>query len=134
MTYVLLLPQPSSVVITSTRTTPAPKASALLRSKTDNTGENNGWHPIHVFYGKKEGLKLDPSKEWFAQVHQDEIVVDLLGENGYFIDLAANDAKELSNTVALEKHGWNGTCFVFVFVVVVVVGFAMGWTFLEYRG
>lgn len=81
---------------------------AAVAATTTETHEREGWHPIHVFYGKREGLKLDPNKEWFAQVRQDEIVIDLLGENGYFIDLAANDAKDLSNTVALEKHGWNG--------------------------
>ena len=101
LTYLLLLPLQSTVVVQRT-------ASPALRSTTTKK-ESEGWHPIHVFYGKKEGLKLDPTKEWFAQVHQDEIVVDLLGENGYFVDLAANDAKELSNTVALEKHGWDGT-------------------------
>ena len=104
LTYLLFLPLQTSVVIT---TTAPPIPTSLLRATT--TKESLGWHPIHVFYGKKEGLQLDPNKEWFAQVHQDEIVVDLIGENGYFIDLAANDAKELSNTVALEKHGWNGT-------------------------
>ena len=103
LTYLLILPmQTTTVVMTSP--THAPPA---LRSASKQ--ESQGWHPIHVFYGKEEGLKLDPNKEWFAQVHQDEIVVNLLGENGYFIDLAANDAKELSNTVGLEKHGWNGT-------------------------
>lgn len=101
LTYLLLLPLQTSVIVTTTSASPA---TSLRTAKK----ESPGWHPIHVFYGKPEGLKLDPNKEWFAQVHQDEIVVDLLGENGYFIDLAANDAKELSNTVALEKHGWNG--------------------------
>jgi hypothetical protein len=51
------------------------------------------------------------SQPWFAQVHQDEVVVDLVGKNGYFIDLAANDAKEWSNTLSLERyHDWNGLC------------------------
>jgi hypothetical protein len=75
------------------------------------TQANVGWHPIHVYYGDAVGLQADPSPEaWFAQVHQDEIVMDLIGNDGYFIDLAANDAKELSNTLALERHGWHGLC------------------------
>jgi hypothetical protein len=76
-----------------------------------------GWKSIHVFFhDENAGLKLtgdsamDP--KWFAQVHQDEIVVDLLGTQGYFIDLASNDAKQFSNTLALERNGlqWQGLC------------------------
>jgi hypothetical protein len=83
----------------------------------------DGWHTIHVFYGNRSALLPDrnlPSTavnatngdepEWFAQVHQDKVVWDLLGDNGYFIDLAANDAMKLSNTLALENHGWDGLC------------------------
>lgn len=70
-----------------------------------------GWHPIHVFYGDRKGLGAPETQRWFSQVHQDEIVVDLVGKNGYFVDLAANDAKDLTNTLALERdHGWNGLC------------------------
>jgi len=76
-----------------------------LRSRDDDAG----WHTLHVFYGDEKGLGAPAFKKWFSQAHQDEIVVDLLGNNGYFIDLAANDAKELSNTLSLERKGWNGT-------------------------
>ncbi|KAL7581505.1 hypothetical protein ACA910_022074 [Epithemia clementina (nom. ined.)] len=103
-----------------------------------------GWHPILVYYGPSanEGLHIDDldknPNQWFSQVHQDEIVYDLLSSpsstsnsrkggdnseirgvkdlsvgvdgNHYFIDLAANDAKEFSNTLALEQRGWNGLC------------------------
>lgn len=69
----------------------------------------DGWHPIHVFYGEESGLDTKDQK-WFAQVHQDEVIIDLIGENGYFIDLASNDAKEFSNTLALERAGWDGLC------------------------
>jgi hypothetical protein len=71
---------------------------------------DKGWKSINVFYGLKSGLGVQPDQEWFAQVNQDKLLLDLVGPNGYFIDLAANDAKELSNTLALEKHGWNGLC------------------------
>ena len=64
-----------------------------------------------MFYGEQRGLGAPDTQQWFAQVHQDEIVVDLVGKDGFFIDLAANDAKELTNTLALERdHGWNGLC------------------------
>ena len=69
-----------------------------------------GWHQVNVFYGEKSGLKDDPKQEYFSQVHQDQIVLDLIGDKGYFIDLAANDAKEFSNTLLLERRGWDGLC------------------------
>ena len=87
------------------------QSSPLLRSITAvNTDNQDGWHPINVYYGEKKGLKVPSDQEWFAQVHQDRVLVDLLGSGGYFIDLAANDASEYSNTLSLEKHGWNGLC------------------------
>ena len=67
-----------------------------------------GWHPIHVFYG--EPLLQTTQEQWFAQVHQDEAILKLVGNDGYFVDLAANDAKEFSNTLALERAGWDGLC------------------------
>jgi hypothetical protein len=48
-----------------------------------------------------------------SQVGQDETVMRILDNKrgGYFVDLAANDAVELSNTLALETRlGWTGLC------------------------
>ena len=48
-----------------------------------------------------------------SQVGQDEVIIDVLGhkQTGYFIDLAANDWKDLSNSLHLEvKYNWNGIC------------------------
>ena len=50
---------------------------------------------------------------WYGQARQDELVYALLRNrtNGFFIDLAANDAVLLSNTYALETfHHWQGVC------------------------
>jgi len=75
-----------------------------------------GWHPVHVFYGEKKGLfnnaptSIKETQESFSQVGQDSIILDLLGSDGYFIDLAANDALDLTNTLALERKGWTGLC------------------------
>lgn len=69
-----------------------------------------GWHTVNVFYGEKIGLHEDLKKEYYSQVNQDKVVLDLIGDNGYFVDLAANDAKEFSNTLVLERHGWKGLC------------------------
>lgn len=83
------------------------------------TAPREGWSTIHIHFGQFDGLEPKGSDkkltlkgvEWFSQVGQDKVMVDLIGENGYFIDLAANDAVEFSNTLALEKsHGWKGLC------------------------
>ena len=83
----------------------------------------DGWNMIHVFVGTKESKiehMIDASAipndyfyttKWFSQLRQDELVYQLLRNkrNGYFIDLAANDAIRISNTFALEHyHGWDG--------------------------
>ena len=80
-------------------------------------------HMIHVFVGLKESKiehMIDASTipndyfhttKWFSQLRQDEVVYQILRKkrNGYFIDLAANDAIRISNTFALEHyHGWDG--------------------------
>ena len=88
----------------------------VQQQQSSQSNTNDGWKEIHVFYHDPNvGLNLtgevDKDPKWFSQVRQDEYVVDLLGENGYFIDLAANDARDFSNTLALERsHGWNGLC------------------------
>jgi hypothetical protein len=88
-----------------------PTSNTKLRAlEQTGTKDEDGWHPINVYYGDKAGLKAPADQKWFGQVRQDEILVDLIGENGYFIDLAANDALELTNTLALERHGWKGLC------------------------
>ncbi|CAB9500390.1 Inherit from NOG: Methyltransferase FkbM [Seminavis robusta] len=72
---------------------------------------DNGWHTINVWYHDRKALGQDLQKPSYGQVHQDEIILDLIGDAGYFIDLAANDALEFSNTLVLERHnGWHGLC------------------------
>jgi hypothetical protein len=43
----------------------------------------------------------EQKKIWYSQARQDELVIGLLKNktNGYFVDLAANDAIQLSNTL-----------------------------------
>jgi hypothetical protein len=76
---------------------------------------DNGWQQIDVFYGNREGMLVSPesNKKWYSQVDQDKLVYKYLGnmENGYFVDLASNDATMISNSYALETfHGWRGLC------------------------
>ena len=88
------------------------------------TADNKGvslWKQINVFVGDASPEKIAEasairkdyfaSTRWFSQVRQDEVVSRLLHSkrNGYFVDLAANDAVKISNTYALERYfGWNG--------------------------
>lgn len=88
----------------------------IRKLNNPNSPTSDGWHQINVFYGEKEGLfndapdSIKPNQESYAQVGQDSLVLDLLGSKGYFIDLAANDALDLTNTLALERKGWTGLC------------------------
>jgi hypothetical protein len=72
--------------------------------------ETPGWKSIDVFYGDHDHLK---TKGRGSQCNQDLLVASLLKEqkHGYFLDLAANDAVNLSNTYQLENlHAWKGIC------------------------
>lgn len=69
-----------------------------------------GWKPIHIFYGDDKHLAYLGRE---SQVGQDKLIMSLLNHppKGYFIDLAANDATNLSNTYQLEKQlNWSGIC------------------------
>lgn len=62
----------------------------------------------------------EPAAEFksYSQVGQDLVILKLMkahedkgGKNGkFFVDLAANDAIELSNSLHLEQNGWHGLC------------------------
>lgn len=91
------------------------QAGATTSCSTESRSNSIGWHSIAVFYGNQAHIKemLPKDKEWFSQASQDEVVAKLLGykRNGFFVDLAANDATELSNTYSLEQRlGWTGLC------------------------
>jgi len=67
--------------------------------------------PKSVFHAA-DANQLGRAKKWHSQVGQDKTVALLTkGKPGYFVDLAANDAKSLSNTLTLERDfGWRGVC------------------------
>jgi hypothetical protein len=82
----------------------------MYGNSADTETSSSGWKPIHIFYGDQKHLAY---KGRTSQVQQDTLVMRLLGnpKNGFFIDLAANDATNLSNTYQLEKQlNWNGIC------------------------
>lgn len=91
------------------RTSAVPSINGSLRSSPSA----DGWHTIDVFYGDKDLLAIDENQRWFSQVKQDEIVATLFESKigGYFVDLAANHAVTLSNTLGLERQlQWQGGC------------------------
>mmetsp|Transcript_11876 Transcript_11876/g.17813 ORF Transcript_11876/g.17813 Transcript_11876/m.17813 type:complete len:331 (-) Transcript_11876:163-1155(-) len=74
------------------------------------TSQTPGWKSIDVFYGDHKHLQTAGRG---SQCNQDLLVSSLLPhvKNGYFLDLAANDAVNLSNTYKLEQlHEWTGIC------------------------
>lgn len=103
-----------------------PTANASLRS-LPTALVTEGWNPIHVYFGKRDLITDDiPSQwrlkgveknqdgdEWFGQHGQDVAVAKFFNfkRNGFFVDLAANDAVWASNTFALESnYDWKGLC------------------------
>lgn len=74
-------------------------------------GQNHkGWKTISVFVG--DSTYGSPTR-WNSQVKQDETVAAIFNHktNGYFVDLAANDAVNMSNTWSLERYyDWSGAC------------------------
>jgi Methyltransferase FkbM domain len=95
----------------------------VARSSASPPGkeEKDGWKVVHVFYGTTDHLasasditdEAFRNNQFFGQVGQDEIVAKLFREkkDGYFLDLASNDAVLHSNTYGLERnYGWTGIC------------------------
>jgi len=103
------------------------------KDKEQNDNITNGaFHPIHVYRGSPKAIHRLPDQvsdltikyHRGSQVDQDRVIEALVkvyrskhsNEVGsdttpnYFIDLAANDAIQLSNTLRLEKSGWEGLC------------------------
>jgi len=69
---------------------------------------------IDIFYGSTDYVtSLLGNQLWFSQAQQDQAVMRLLKypRNGFFIDLASNNATALSNTYAMDRYyGWTGLC------------------------
>jgi hypothetical protein len=101
----------------------------------NSQGDNNhlrqfqkAFHPIHVYRGSETAIqnldiKTTDMKQLYnpkGQVDQDKIVsalttqlhnkISTFRQKLFFVDLAANDAIQLSNTLQLEEEGWHGLC------------------------
>jgi len=83
-------------------------SQSLIRREAEVPSE---WKTIEVFTGHQEAL--GKRGQMHSQVGQDWLVATLLGckSDGWFVDLAANDAMKLSNTLMLERDfAWKGLC------------------------
>jgi hypothetical protein len=90
-------------------------------SSSSSISDGNGWSSIYVYHGNDE-FEEDRTTSQFvigSQVKQDRIILALTekidsatakNEPHFFVDLAANDAELLSNTLLLEENGWKGIC------------------------
>jgi hypothetical protein len=107
--------EPVRAVLRSTLSVDVVNPSKLPVSTPNIPSTEKGWHSVDVFYGESDLFEqtLPADQKWYSQAGQDQLIVELLNgkTNGYFIDLAANDAVSLSNTYSLEKsYDWNGLC------------------------
>ena len=90
---------------------PLPPLSPLS-SRLRGREEDGEW----VWTARFRGNATRPSHlgaAWPAQVGQDRTVSEIFDgkRGGFFVDLAANDASYLSNTLMLEQaFGWHGIC------------------------
>ena len=90
--------------------------AAAVSSVLVEPGLSDGWKTIHVYVGNETddphsvfNHAYSPAHHiWHSQVGQDKTVALLTqGAPGFFVDLAANDAVKLSNTLTLERDfGW----------------------------
>jgi hypothetical protein len=66
----------------------------------------------HELVESEEGVLDHKPKLFNGELNIDAWVVDIFRgkRDGFFIDLAANDAVRASNTISLERLGWNGLC------------------------
>jgi len=70
---------------------------------------SSGWKEVYFWVDHTYPSYLNQ----YSQAGQDELVIELLGNKtrGYFVDLAANNATYLSNTIFLEnQYNWGGLC------------------------
>ena len=85
----------------------------IVSSSSPNSKNNNNNNNNNSKRSKNQRNFLHSHQEWYSQAFQDQAVMMLLDypTNGYFVDLASNDAMNLSNTYAMERtFGWTGLC------------------------
>lgn len=95
---------------------PAPGAPALEQAGTPAAGGSGarGWVSVNIYDGAARDVKI--KERWTSQFGQDRSIADIFSlraapRKGFFVELAANDAVFLSNSLTLEQEfGWAGLC------------------------
>ncbi len=94
-----------------TSESPVPSRGRMRPASADSA-ENGEWVWTAVFRGNAT-RPPHLAEQWTSQVGQDRTIADIFDgkRGGFFLDLAANDATFLSNTLMLEQSfGWRGIC------------------------
>lgn len=91
------------------------EASAHKPTRMVKGPQLRGFKPVWVHVGTSDYRDTadEPEGTSYSQMGQDRIASVALGckRNGFFVDLASNDAKKFSNSLALERSlGWKGVC------------------------
>jgi len=102
--------------LASTQTESLPPTPTMLCTTTNLSAihtnmKTGGWSLLAMYIGTAHDAALNA--RWTSQIGQDRTLFKLFNgkTNGYFVDLAANDAVYLSNTLTLEQeYGWRGLC------------------------
>lgn len=97
-------------VVTSTLDPPR-----VVTSELRTALRTHGWALAAVYIGTPGIVPVHPAlaARWTSQVGQDRTITKIFQnkKGGFFIDLAANDAVEFSNTLTLEQEfNWDGLC------------------------
>ena len=94
-----------------TSESPVPSRGRMRPAPADSA-ENGEWVWTAVFRGNAT-RPPHLAAQWTSQVGQDRTIAEIFDgkRGGFFLDLAANDAAVLSNTLMLEQSfGWCGIC------------------------
>ena len=104
------------------------KETIQFQSFQRHLSTEKGFHPVYVYSNakiaqgeipKRSSITRNPGGDYaYSQVNQDYIILSLMRANAakdptskshspFFLDLAANDALKLSNTLYLEQNGWD---------------------------
>lgn len=87
-----------------------PQQGVSLCNRNQGEVQSKDWNLVHFYRGPSI---LGTPNDWYSQCGQDKTIADIFEgkTNGYFVDLAANQAMDISNSIALEvTYNWTGLC------------------------
>lgn len=106
LTFLIFSKVQKFITLTADNSFSVPKLS-------DNNHSLRGFHAVHIYANETA-----PITKSYSQVGQDEVILKLVNahikkggsSNKFFVDLASNQARFLSNSLHLEQMGWGGLC------------------------